>query len=274
MNSKFCTKNSITSSTELTVSSGTNTRLLFDRRTDVQFSTSGETSGTRTIRWIPAATTTIDTIVIQNCNWDAFTVTYNGGLDFSLPILCVGNTDKDLYITFDNVEIDTTNGVLLSITNTMTAGVEVKCGELYIGLELFEAGAASDYTPKSKEFAFSHQLSDGTNFKVFIREIINFDYVEHVVESAQWINYYDLKQRNKRETFFFVAKPVLPVNLSGVALPANLDVSFVVGDYSTWNGLAGHYDFAVDFDIYQYEGNLQTNGYIVKGMMLQAGGVR
>jgi hypothetical protein len=274
MISKFLTKNKITATSQLTLSSGSaNARLLFDRRYDVRWSTSGQTSGTRTIQWIPTEVTAIDSIVIQNCNWGSFHVTYNGGSEFSTVMDFVGNSETDLCLFFDDVNIDTTNGILITITQTMSVE-EAKCGELYIGQELFTAGEASQYVPARNEFAFNHQLSDGTTFKVFIRETINYDFEDRAVLSAAWINYFNLVARNKRESFFFIAKPMLPTNLSGIGLPAALDVSFVTGDYDVWNGLAGHYNLSPDFDIYNYEGDLQANGYFIWGKLLQAGGVK
>lgn len=279
MRSKFFTKNKITATSQLTLSSGSDqASRLFDRRDDLKWSTVGETSGTRTITWIPDNAVDVSAITIKGCNWYNFTITYNGGNNFSRELTFSGNQESNLYVDFDSVEINNTQGIVFSITETFgPSGSNVEATEIVITELLFTAGIASQYFPDPKEKSVIQELSDGTSFKVYIRQIVDYDFEDHAVNVDDRENYVDLKDRNRRESIYFVALPIIPSNIAtGIILQADLPASFEASDNDggRWNGLSGHIHLSQDFDIDNFERNLRVNGYLIKGRLIHAGGVR
>ena len=142
-NPKFLVKNMIDAVAHLGDSAGTSDqfkRFLFDRNTDFQWESIGETSGTRTITWTPGSSQTVTRIFLQNINWKDFTIKYNTSNDFTPTINVTGNSDANVYIEVDSQAV---NDIVFSITDTFTASVTAKCGQIYVGTEIFEINTAS-----------------------------------------------------------------------------------------------------------------------------------
>lgn len=248
---EFLKKNYISSVSEISDSAGTNdiNKLkLIDKNTDLQYATIGATTGTRTITITFSAAQTIDRIFLQNHNGDSYTIKYNTSLDFSTPISESGNTSKNNYYRFNSV---TVNNIVISVTNTQTAGQVFKLGQI-IATESFlnvdGVGGGSRVEPNTAQVVFS--LSDLSSDKTFIKT--NFNFViryTNVIPSIRetFIEIYDY---NKRNSFYYIDQP----------------------DDTAWNGIAGPVLWNNSDDYHNYSNDIPSNGYDVNIDLVSAGG--
>ena len=96
-------------------------------------------------------------------------------------------------------------------------------------------------------------LSDGSNYKNYVRQLRDFLIRLNCVSEAERLNYVSLYERNRRETFVFIPNPATSSD--------------------TWDGLGGHYIWANEPDFDNYTDNLVANGRDVNIQLMQAGGV-
>ena len=252
-NPKFLYKNKILSASQISDSAGTsdsNKIKLFDRNYETQYYGIGETSGTRTITII--VTSEITNIFLQNINWKNFTIKYDTSSTFSTPIAVTNNTESDLFFEFDSVT--PTSNIAISVTQTMSSGDVLKCGQIYIGKQIFEMdnpGGSYRIEPVTKQKIL--ELSDGSYFKNYIRSIKNFNLQIKCVSDDERLNYKAVFDVNRRDTFVFIPRPATSPDV--------------------WDGVGGHYHWgnAPDFD--NYTDDLFANGYDVNMQLIQAGGV-
>jgi len=246
-NPKFLSKNLITSTSMITVSSGSSTKIrLIDRNTDIQWSTVGETTGTRTITITFAAATTITRIFLQGINWKGFEI--NDGAN--ALALETENAETDLYYEVNAVNITT---LAFVVTETMTTGENIKCGELYAGTELFEMAAATSgvlrVSPEVAQQVFN--LSDGTTYKIYVKKLFGFNIQLENITSTERTNYLNLYNRNRRETFVFIPYPKT----------------------ANWDGVAVHCNWVNVFNIDNYDNDIIDNNYNGSIELKQAGGL-
>jgi len=251
---KFLTKNLITHTDYISdggSSSATNRHKLIDRNQDVIYSTIGDTVPA-VITWTPPAGTTINRIFIQNHNWDAFTITYNGGSNFSTPIsVSTGNTWKYHYFEFTSVEITT---VEFNITSAMSGTIGT-AAQIYCGLEIFEmeATASGEFDPIPDPSQKLIKISDGTTFKAFIKKNLGYEYRLIGVSTSEKANYSTLYDYNRFSSF--------------VHIP---EASITSGE---WNGIANHYHWINGFDFESYTNRNGVDGYNGRLVLEQSGGV-
>jgi len=172
------------------------------------------------------------------------------GWSFSPSLAVSSDTDTDYYFEITSSSLQ---NVIVAITDTNTATQEVKTGQLYIGTERFEMTAAQagkiDITPNTTQRLF--KLSDGTNQKVFIRKTIGYDLNLRNVSSTEKANYKSLYDLNQRETFVFIPRPATPTD--------------------SFDGLATHVNWVNSFDMENYEGDIDANGFLGRVRLLQSG---
>jgi hypothetical protein len=255
-NPKFLQKNFINNVDTIVDSAATsdqNKRFLYDRKPRFQWESIGETSGTRTITWTPSSSKTVTRIWLQNINWKDFTIKYNTTNNFTPAIAVTGNSDENIYIQVDSQAV---NNIVFSITDTITASVTAKAGQIYVGAELFEIDSVSGGR-LNEAVADVRQtmipLSDGRFNKVFINDIVNWQLGLVKITAANRQNYIDLYDRNRREPFAYIPYP-----------KTQSDV---------WDGIANHYDWANAPDYYNYFERIKDNDFEINIILQQNGGV-
>jgi len=237
---------------------------VFDRNEELRFFSIGLTMGVRQLRWATPKIRVINRIFIQNCNWENFNIEVfdisTGFIQQFSPILNVtGNTDKNLYFEVADKTIDINDQVRFSTTKIIGGGPgESTVGEIYVGRELF--GLPADrigstglvVAPQVSQQLFP--LSDGTTQKIFVRKTVNYNLPLSNVSETDRVDFENLFDRNRRDTFVFVPRPVI----------------FGTGK---WDGLGNHYNWANANDFLSFTANNFANGFDVNMVMLQAGGL-
>jgi hypothetical protein len=281
---KFLYRNKINDVSQISDSAGNADnikRKLFDRNQGTQYVTVGETSGTSTITWTPVSAQTIGAILIQNCNWKTFTITYNSGTAFSFPIQVSGSSYKNFYFEFDEVSA---TSIVISITQTHTSGEVRKAGQIIFTSEIFEMASTYEdiIQPIPGGKSIIQEVSDGTYFKVFVRDNVNYDAVLNAVPYAERANFRTVYDLNKTQPFIFVLNAFLQEDLPDEAYIVDGDGNFLVdgdgnfivsGANSEWDGLAGHYHWGTLWDFNEWYNNLEDNGYIGRFQLYQATGI-
>jgi hypothetical protein len=275
-NPKFLTKNKITSVSQITTSHGntdSNKLRLIDRNDEIVYTSVAGTTGSRTILWTPVSPTAINRIIVKNCNWKDFTISYNGGTSFNPDLNFNDNNEENLYFETNDV---TVTSVLITVTDTFTASDVTRCGELYIGSEIFAmaSGTAGNYKINADSSQKLFNLSDGTSYKVFIRKLLKFMISLRIVTLAERDNYLDLFNRNKRETFYFIPHPVQPSLSAGLTFPFTFTGTFGSdGNFGLWDGVGCHVNWVNGFDFENFDGDVFDNGYLGNVELAQAGGL-
>lgn len=242
---------------------------VFDRNEELRFSSIGTTTGARRIDWRPTKAFTVDRIFVQNCNWKTIQLVWfddSAGIFKALTPLPFGpqtntNEDKNLYFEIDPVVIDGSDGDFIRFEVTGIFGGdpgEAEVGEIYIGSELF--GLPADrigstglvIAPQVSQRLF--ELSDGTTQKIFVRKTVNYNLPLSNVSEDDRVDFENLYERNRRDTFVFVPRPVI----------------FGTGK---WDGLGNHYNWANANDFLSFTANNFANGFDVNIVMTQAGGL-
>ena len=254
----FYIKNSITSASQITPSSGpsdVNTIKLIDRNQDITFSTASETTGTRTITI--TYTGSIDTIFIQNHNMEDFTIKYNTTLDFSTPIAMTGNTETNSYFEFNSQAV---TSILISITKASSEPSEVRIGQIYIGQRLFRLPLDETATNSSRLLDVNSDragiiklLSDATSYKISIRKVIQFNLSGLIVTEALKTNLDLLENRNRNSPIGFIPYP---------------DTS-----PDSWDGIGGHFNIGLDYNSENFEHGIIGGKRLVNLKLFQAAGV-
>jgi hypothetical protein len=237
---------------------------IFDRNEELRYFSIGLTTGSRSIFWTTQKTVTINRFFIQNCNWEDFIIEWFDSSafltkQFSPVLIETGNADKNLYFEVAEVTIDPGDTVRFIVNKIIGGGPgEATVAEIYIGAELFGLPAdrigstGLDLAPQVSQKLFD--LSDGTSQKIFVRKTVNYNLPLSNVSEADKVDFENLYERNRRETFVFVPRPVI----------------FGTGK---WDGLGNHYNWANANDFLSFTANNFANGFDVNIVMLQAGGL-
>lgn len=241
---------------------------VFDRNEELRFFSIGKTTGTRRIDWHPPGLVVVSRFFIQNCNWKDFRIIWRdesmGGFNnFSgIPTpLTNTNDEKNLYFETTPTIIDGTTGDFIRFQVDDIIGGdpgEMTVAEIYVGNELF--GLPADrigstglvIAPQVSQQLFD--LSDGTTQKIFVRKTVNYNLPLSNVSEDDRVDFENLYERNRRDTFVFVPRPVI----------------FGTGK---WDGLGNHYNWANANDFLSFTANNFANGFDVNMVMMQAGGL-
>lgn len=251
---KFLTKNQITNVTQISdggTSSAVNRYKLIDRNQDTIYTTIGDTAPA-TITWTPTAATSINRIYVQGHNWDAFTITYNGGSTFSTPInVSAGHAWTDHYFEFNAVSVTTVEFNITSVqSGTLGTAAQIYCGTEFFEMESTASGVQL-YQPTAAQKLT--QLSDGTTFKTFIKKNLGFELTLVGVTAAERLRYLNLYNYNRFSQFVFIP-----------------EASTTSGE---WLGVANHYNWVNSFDIENYTNYNGVDGYDAKIILAQGGGI-
>lgn len=228
----------------------TERRKLYDRNeNNIFYST--ETSGTTLISWNPSTATDISRIVIQNCNWSDFTIQYNNGSDFSTPISITSSTHENFYFEFNEVSV---TNVDIVITGTQTAGENREVGQIIFSTELMEWAEtySNDINIKADGKNIMQKLSDGTYFKTWIRDALQFDIKLEAVPVSEKENFRTIYETNRKNTIVFVPNPRTQTD--------------------EFDGISPHVNWGNNWDFANYHRGLEANGYDAKIKLYQAGG--
>ena len=234
----------------VSISSTTNLKRLYDRNENRKWYSS-ETSGETILNLVAASAIATTRIIIQNCNWKTFTITYNDETAFSTPIAVTGSTHKNYYFEFTSVSI---SELSIIITDTHTASDNREVGQIYLGTELMEW--ASTYTDDIKIGGdgkiIMNKLSDGTYFKSYIRDALQFNVKLQAVPVAEKTNFRTIYETNRINTIVFVPNPRTQTD--------------------EFDGIAPHVNWGNNWDIVDYHRGLEANGYDGAIKLYQAGG--
>ncbi len=252
-NMEFLRINSLDTTTQITVSTGTNTSRFFDREYTNQFTSIGDNSDstTTTIRIDFSSYQDVNRIVLENHNFKSFKIYYNSVSAnlFSLTSAATGtaewtqNSDTSLYL---KLEADVSvNSLFIEVTATMAANEEKKIGQLWITKQIF----ALENNPNAKSYKaqlartqFEHKMSDGGIANYFIADKYSANIKLNYVSTAEYTNLRNL--HNTATSFVFVPFPT----------STSWDSDFP-------NGRIYECNWSKGFDFEQYASNLTTNGF-------------
>jgi hypothetical protein len=249
-NPKFLTKNKILSTDNLSASGSMSDLFLIDRNDDTKWYSVGDATTPWSIVWTSA--TSINRIFVQGVNWATFTIKYNSGSDFSTPISVSESTRKNFYFEFNSVSV---TSVTITITALQGTDTLASATQIYFGTEYF---TCADTTGGNLDIIADVaqrlvQISDGTNYKIYIRSNRNYKMELIGVTEAERTNFYNLFQVNRRDPFVFIPNPDT--------------------DATNWDGIAHHVNWINGFDLDNYTENLQINGRRGTVELAQTGGI-
>jgi len=229
-------------------------RKLYDRNTDFQWVSTGETSGTSTITYTPGSSKNARLICIQNHNWKAFTIKYNTSTDFSPAISVSGNTTVTNH--FFLVTEQAYNTLDISVTDTITASELRKAGQIYVSEELYtipDSMPGNLNLPQPVQKNSVIPLSDGTVHNAYVRTVLNWNLpIAHATE-AERDEFKTIFEYHRRNNFFFIPRPKTLTD--------------------DWDGVGVHMIWANAPDYYRFSTDFQEDGYNINMQLLQAGGI-
>ena len=213
---EFLNPNSVNTTTQITVSTGSNTSRFFDRRQSEQYTSVGDNSDltTTTITIEFSSSQDINRIVLENINWKSFNSYYNSNSAnlFSLTSADTGtadwntNSQTNIYMKLEATKSCTS--ISFEITATAVADEEKKCGQVWACGQRFALDSnpdAKSYKPKVNRKEYAHKMSDGGTTTYFIND--NFDGNIKLNYVSQTV-YDNLKSLyNLKTSFVFVPFP-------------------------------------------------------------------
>ena len=252
-NMEFLSLNSVNTTTQITVSTSSNTSRFFDRRQSEQYSSSGDNDdGTTTTITIEFTSyQDVDRIVLENINWKSFKAYYNSNSAnlFSLTSADTGtaewtqNSQTNMYLKLAATKSCTS--VIFEITATAVANQEKKCGQIWVMEQMFALADnpdAKSYVPKMYRKEYAHKMSDGGVATYFIND--NYD-ASIKLKYVSQTTYDNLKTLyNLKTSFTFVPFPTA----------TNWDENFSVARIYEVN-------WVKDFDFESYQNNLISLGH-------------
>lgn len=253
----FGKRNNIDDVDHLADSAGTDDsvrRKVFDRNKERQWSSVGEVAGTSTLTYTPGSSKNARLIAVQNHNLKAFTIKYNTSTDFSPAISVSGNTTETSH--FFLVTEQAFNNVVVSITDTITAGETRKIGQLYISEEIYtipDSMAGNLNLPDPRQKSSIIPLSDGTFNNAYVRSVLNWNLFMQNVTAAERTSIKGIFDYHRRSPFFFIPRPATPAD--------------------SWDGIGEHMIWANAPDFERFTEDHAVGGYDVNIQMLQAGGI-
>lgn len=252
-NMEFLSINSLNTTTQITVSTNSNTSRLFDREYTNQYVSSGDNDDatTTTIRIDFSSYQSVDRIILENHNFKSFKIYYNSVSAnlFSLTSAATGtaewnqNSETNLYLKLEAAV--SVNSLFIEVTATMAADEEKKIGQLWITKQIYALDNNPDakgYKPQLMSKSYDHKMSDGGIARYFISDKFNANVSLKYIDSGEYTslrNIYDTVS-----SFVFVPFPTA----------TNWDSDFPNGRIYECNWVKG-------FDFEQYQSNLTTNGF-------------
>lgn len=168
--------NTVTMLYDLPANNTATAAFLWDRKTDMKFTSYGYTTSTTfSLSIYFPSVTAISNIILQNHNLKAFKIKYASETsaafnDFSVPISFTTNSETSHYFDFSTVTCKVIN---MSITAATTADTERFIGELIIGnkqLQFERNPNITGYRPLLKRKQIKHEMPDGGTSLYNIRD--------------------------------------------------------------------------------------------------------
>lgn len=203
---EFLNKNLLNTTSIISVDSSTATaQYLFNRNTELGYTSSGYNSTTSTIISVSfSAATILSHVLIQNHNLKDFSVYYNGTTTNSI-FSATTNSATSSYIGFSSV---TVSSIQLKMNNTISGGQEKRVGELVLTnrLLVFERNPTiADYNPMIFRKQIIHDMPDGGNIIFKIRDKFRTKLSWKYVTEDFINNLYDIF--TGLNSFYFASKP-------------------------------------------------------------------
>ena len=252
-NMEFLSLNSVNTTTQITVSTSSNTSRFFDRRQSEQYSSSGDNSDatTTTITIEFTSAQIIDRIALENINWKGFKAYYNSNSSnlFSITSADTGTTEytqnsqTNMYFKLEAEQSCTS--IIFEITTTISANEEKKCGQIWAMNQKFALDSNPDskgYKAKIDRKEYAHRMSDGGTTTYFINDNFSADIKLKYVSQTVYDNLKDLY--NDKVSFTFVPFP------TGTAWENNFSVARIY-----------ECNWIKSYDFESYSKNLTTLGH-------------
>ena len=259
----FLSKNAIASVAELAITTGTgdntaNKSRLIDRNEDIRLSSTISAGGI-IIRWSPAATTTVDTVILQNCNFRIVSILWSGAGGYRGQNFIDDSGDSNnAYLPITSTTV--TAGQYLEIQiATVTGATVCNCGQLYIGTKTFSMaetyGGEVFISPRTQQNIIT--LADGSSQKIYVRKMYDYSLDLVNVPTIERTSFLAVYNANKRNTFFFVPEPIdAPTFIAG----------------TLWAGIGGHVNWVNTFEFANRTNLIEANGYDAHIELAQSGG--
>ena len=159
---EFLSQNKLNTTTQLKVESNTVTsEYLFDRNTELGYTTSGYNSTTATVVSIEfLVPTVLSHVLIQDHNLRAFRLFYDSATANSITIVS-GNSATSHYISFASV---TVSSIQLQMDNTIQGSIEKTVGELVFlerTLQFERNPSVKKWRPTVVRKQIEHEMPDG-----------------------------------------------------------------------------------------------------------------
>ena len=276
---RICYANYITND-DITVSTNSDVKTrLIDRNAERRWvSTSGDQTATITL----AVTDEIDTICILNTNASVFTVKYDNTSNFSPALSNAVVSQEQVYVvdSDNNYLVDSSSnyivssGIATKVYNSfyfkvtaVTPSTNVKItvsnttdsnacqiGQVFVGKQIHQVESPGSMRIPVSTKQYLKELSDGATNKIYVRKHNQYDLTLNAVTPQERSNLELLYDINKRESFFFIARPAMYT------------------DY--FDGLADHVEWINSFDFNDYYNDLKVNGFTGTMRLRSAGGIK
>lgn len=253
-NPQFLYANDFQDTAHLTVSSNNSTAFkarLFDKRPKFQHVTTGQTGSNATYVYAPGDSPSISSLIILNCNWAAFTATYNSGTAFSTAISVSGATGGDFYFEFNAVTI---TDITITVTATSPAGAEKRVGQIIFSRNLYtfpENASAITINPSPQQVILT--LSSGRKVIYNIdTSLYQYEASLTLVAESELDNITDLLDEADINAVFFITRPDTTAG--------------------SWDGVCDHVIIENGREIRNFSGPFFGAGYDVRFVMSPAGG--
>jgi hypothetical protein len=270
INPTFLNKSLITDVSFITDNTGGATddtikQRIFDRDVDLQYISTGVTTGDRIITIDFGTPVTVDTVFIQNHNMQDFKIESDGPAFLQLNP-SGGPTDLDLtgnaaINSYFEVSSVSTQTIIITCSEIFgTVNGELRVGEIYIGTRRFaiSGDTGGDLDIQSNVAQSLIELSDATQQKLYIRRLVNYQMSLQNVTTAEALKYCTLYDANKTVSFGFVPRPAI----------SHPDFS----PNDVWDGLGGHYNWTNSLDVYEFS-DVTAGTFNINIDLIQAGGL-
>ena len=241
-NMEFLRVNQLNTTTMVTASTGTGTFAnMYDRNTNLSYSTIGYTSNTSSlINIVFPGPTIISNLILLNHNFRAYRAFYNSltANAFTPAINVSANSQSSSYFLFASV---TVSSIQLQVDTPMSADIERRLGEFILTerrLQWTVNPAYDNYRPVTRRAKVLHKMPDGGTTVFNIKN--KYDYKIK-------LEYISSTFRNNLQTVWNEAAPLvfLPFPTTG----------------SDWDGQCPEVIWPSDFD-FRHGENSKTQGFI------------
>jgi hypothetical protein len=246
-NFQFWNKNHVQTTTDVQLSSGSTTASsLIDRNPTLKYSSSNQISSgtvaTVTITWVAPSATIVSGIMLQNHNFENFSIYYNSNTanQFSPPLSITSNTLSNTYYSFASQSV---NSIGINIETTIGTEAEKFLGQLIITTKDIELDTNPDYStyaPVKYKKGVEFELSDGGVKSVFFAQKFRANIGLQLIESSTYHSLTGLYNEQTDFVFIPFAADTFTTNWDGQAWPV------------IWTG---------DLNIESFRSNVLANGY-------------